>query len=332
MKQTLNYLFEHKTLSYNEAREILTGIAGGKYNEYQITAFLAVYIMRNITIDEFMGFRDALLDLCVKTDLSDYDPIDLCGTGGDGKDTFNISTLASFVTAGAGVKVAKHGNNGVSSACGSSNVMAHFGYKFTNDADLLRKQMDVAGICFLHAPLFHPAMKTVAPIRRNLGVKTFFNMLGPIVNPSFPKKQIAGVFNLSVARLYKYLYEKTDKQFIILHSLDGYDEVSLTGDFKYFSNTTELTLSPKDLGLKTYRAEQLYGGNSVAEAAAIFINILENKSTEAQRDAVIANAAIAIKCAKPDTSLIDSVAIARESLISGNALSAFRKLIDPRNQ
>ena len=332
MKQTLNYLFEHKTLSYNEAREILTGIADGKYNEYQITAFLAVYIMRNITIDEFMGFRDALLDLCVKTDLSDYDPIDLCGTGGDGKDTFNISTLASFVTAGAGVKVAKHGNNGVSSACGSSNVMAHFGYKFTNDADLLRKQMDVAGICFLHAPLFHPAMKTVAPIRRNLGVKTFFNMLGPIVNPSFPKKQIAGVFNLSVARLYKYLYEKTDKQFIILHSLDGYDEVSLTGDFKYFSNTTELTLSPKDLGLKTYRAEQLYGGNSVAEAAAIFINILENKSTEAQRDAVIANAAIAIKCAKPDTSLIDSVAIARESLISGNALSTFKKLIDPRNQ
>ena len=247
MKKILNYLFEHKYLTQQDAKEVLVNIANGKYNESEIAAFMTVYIMRNITIDELKGFREALLDLCVKIDLSDYNTIDLCGTGGDEKNTFNISTLASFIVAGAGYKVAKHGNYSVSSSCGSSNVLEYYGYKFTNNESTLRKSIEEAGICFLHAPLFHPAMKNVAPVRKMLRVKTFFNILGPMVNPSFPKRQIIGVFNLELARLYAYLYQQLDKDFLIIHSLDGYDEISLTSDFKVFSKDTEQILSPEHL-------------------------------------------------------------------------------------
>ena len=232
MKDILNRLINHETISKEEARNVLVNISAGKYNHSQIAAFLTVYMMRSITLEELEGFRDALLEMCLSTDLAQYDPIDLCGTGGDGKDTFNISTLACFVTAGAGVKVAKHGNYGVSSGCGSSNVMEHLGIKFSNEQDFLKRSMDEAGICFLHAALFHPAMKNVAPIRKELGVKTFFNMLGPMVNPAFPKNQVVGVFSLELARMYAYLYQKTDKNFTILHALDGYDEISLTGNTK----------------------------------------------------------------------------------------------------
>ena len=255
MKKILTHLFDHKHLSKGEAKEILKDIASGKYNPAQIASFLTVFIMRGIRLEELEGFRDAMLDLCIPMDLSAYDPIDLCGTGGDGKDTFNISTLASFVTAGTGVKVAKHGNYGVSSVSGSSNVIEYFGYKFTNDKEEIERKIDKAGVCFLHAPLFHPAMKEVAPIRRQLGVKTFFNMLGPMVNPSFPKRQLVGVFSLELARLYGYLYQKSDKQFAIVHSLDGYDEISLTGRFKMITQATEELCGPNDLGLKQLTQE-----------------------------------------------------------------------------
>ncbi len=248
MKEELEYLFEHKTLTKSKAKELLVNIAEGAYNASQLASFLTIYIMRSITVEELEGFRDALLELCLRIDLSDFDTIDLCGTGGDGKDTFNISTIASFVVAGAGIKVAKHGNYGVSSSCGSSNVIQHLGYKFTNDEEMLKRQIDSAGICFLHAPLFHPAMKNIAPIRKEMGVKTFFNMLGPMVNPSNPKNQLVGVFNLELARLYSYLYQTSDKRYVILHTLDGYDEISLTGDFKLISNDGEFLLSPEDLG------------------------------------------------------------------------------------
>jgi len=225
MKEVLNRLIQHQTLSSSEAREILINIANGSYNTSQIASFLTVYMMRSVSVEELEGFRNALLELCLNVDLSAYNPIDLCGTGGDGKDTFNISTLASFVTAGAGVKVTKHGNYGVSSSCGSSNVLEFLGIKFSNDKDYLERAIDQVGICILHAPLFHPAMKNVAPIRRELGVKTFFNMLGPMVNPAFPPNQLVGVFNLELARLYSYLYQKTDKNYTIVHALDGYDEI-----------------------------------------------------------------------------------------------------------
>src|SRR6478752_3860176 len=250
-----------------------------------MASFLTVYMMRSITVEELEGFRDAMLDLCVATDLSQYNPIDLCGTGGDGKDTFNISTISSFVVAGAGVHVSKHGNYGVSSLTGSSNIMEHFGYKFTNDKSILEKQIAEAGICIMHAPLFHPAMKNIAPIRKELGVKTFFNMLGPMVNPAFPTRQLVGVFSLELARQYGYLYQNTNKDFVILHSLDGYDEVSLTGAFKYFYNGGEKVLEPKDLQLPHLVYEDIRGGTTVEESAKVFMRILEGQGTPAQQAA-----------------------------------------------
>lgn len=325
MKETLNRLINHEILEKEDAKQILVNIAKGQYNTSQIAAFLTVYMMRSITIEELEGFRDALLELCLAVDLSDYNPIDLCGTGGDGKDTFNISTLASFVTAGAGIKVTKHGNYGVSSKCGSSNVMEFLGIKFSNEADFLKKSIDEAGICVLHAPLFHPAMKNVAPIRRELAVKTFFNMLGPMVNPAFPKNQMVGVFNLELARMYGYLYQNTDKNFTVLHALDGYDEISLTGPTKTISNGSEGILQPRDFGLESVNANAIAGGEDVAESAQIFMNILQGKGAEAQNNVVCANAGIAIATVE-GLAPKDGFEKAKDSLLNGKALKALRKL------
>jgi anthranilate phosphoribosyltransferase len=328
MKEILNDLFEYKTLSRDKAKEILMALARGAYNQSQVASFLTVYLMRSITVEELSGFRDAMLDLCLQVPLQDYDAIDLCGTGGDGKDTFNISTLSSFVVAGAGQSVAKHGNNGVSSVCGSSNVLAHFGYKFSNDLAFIHRSMEEANICFLHAPLFHPAMKNVAPIRQELGVKTFFNMLGPMVNPAFPKKQMVGVFSNELARLYGYLYQQTDKDFVILHSLDGYDEVSLTGAFKMISNQGEQILEPEDLGLKRLNQEEIKGGETIEDSAKIFLDILQGNGSEAQNQVVLANAGLALYCADKVAGLDVAIARAKESLESGKALNTFKKLIE----
>jgi len=283
-------------------------------------------MMRSITLDELQGFRDALLELCIPIDLSAFNTIDLCGTGGDGKDTFNISTLASFVTAGAGVKVTKHGNYGVSSACGSSNVMESLGITFSNDEDFLKRAIDTTGICVLHAPLFHPAMKNVAPIRKELGVKTFFNMLGPMVNPSFPKNQMVGVFNLELQRLYSYLYQQSDKNYSIVHALDGYDEISLTGETKIITNHSETMLSPKDLGIETINQSDIFGGETVKSSAKIFKTIIDGNGTEAQNNVVCANAGLAIATVKQiDHS--SGFEIAKESLLSGKAKKSLNALI-----
>ncbi|WP_420601248.1 anthranilate phosphoribosyltransferase [Flagellimonas sp.] len=325
MKETLNRLINHEILSKSDAKQILVNIAKGDYNTSQIAAFLTVYMMRSITIEELEGFRDALLELCLAVDLAEFNPIDLCGTGGDGKDTFNISTLASFVTAGAGVKVTKHGNYGVSSKCGSSNVMEFLGIKFSNEADFLKKSIDEAGICVLHAPLFHPAMKNVAPIRRELAVKTFFNMLGPMVNPAFPKNQMVGVFNLELARMYGYLYQNTDKNFTVLHALDGYDEISLTGDTKTISNNSEGILSPVDFGVKRITQAEITGGDDIAQSAQIFMDILHGKGTEAQNNVVCANAGVAIATAN-NIAPKEGFDKAKESLLGGKGLEALKKL------
>ena len=325
MKETLNKLINHEILSKEDAKRILVNIAKGDYNTSQIAAFLTVYMMRSITIEELEGFRDALLDLCLAVDLSAYNSIDLCGTGGDGKDTFNISTLASFVTAGAGVKVTKHGNYGVSSKCGSSNVMEFLGIKFSNNAGFLEKCIDEAGICVLHAPLFHPAMKNVAPIRKDLAVKTFFNMLGPMVNPAFPKNQMVGVFNLELARMYGYLYQKTDKNFTVLHALDGYDEISLTGNTKTISNHTETMLKPSDFGVPEIKQTDIVGGDGIESSAQIFMNVLQGKGTEAQNNVVCANASIAIATVNNLTP-IQGFEKAKESLLSGKGLNALKKI------
>ena len=325
MKQLLNRLINHESISSKEAKTVLVNISNGLYNQSQIASFLTVFMMRSITLEELRGFRDALLELCVPIDLAEFNAIDLCGTGGDGKDTFNISTLSSFVTAGAGVKVSKHGNYGVSSACGSSNVMEYLGIKFSNDEAFLKKSIDKAGICVLHAPLFHPAMKNVAPIRRELGVKTFFNMLGPMVNPSFPKNQMVGVFNLELQRLYGYLYQQTDKNYSIVHALDGYDEISLTGKAKVISNTSESMFSPEDLGVSQIEQASIFGGNTVEDAAKIFINVIKGEGTEPQINVVCANAGLAIATSKQ----IDhkkGFELAKESLLSGKGLKALQTL------
>ncbi len=332
MREILNQLIEYKTLDKKMSKEVLKNLAQGKYNQSQVSAFLTVFMMRSITVDELEGFRDAMLDLCLPVEIEEYNAIDLCGTGGDGKDTFNISTLASFIVAGASQSVAKHGNNGVSSVCGSSNLLAHFGYEFTNDINELRRNLDEANICFLHAPLFHPAMKNVAPIRKELGVKTFFNMLGPMVNPSFPKKQLVGVFNLELARLYGYLYQQTDKQFTVLHSLDGYDEVSLTGDFKMISNSGEELIAPSDIGFKAVKSDAIYGGETVEDSAKIFEAVLMGNGTEAQNNVVTANAGMALYCADQSNGKENAIARAKESLESGKALAAFKALINKKTK
>ncbi len=326
MKQILNRLINQESISSKEAKQVLVNISEGQYNQTQIASFLTIYMMRSITLAELQGFRDALLELCIPVDLSDFNAIDLCGTGGDGKDTFNISTLSSFITAGAGVKVAKHGNYGVSSASGSSNVMEALGVKFTNDVDQLKRSIDTAGICVMHAPLFHPAMKNVAPIRRELGVKTFFNMLGPMVNPAFPKNQIVGVFNLELQRIYGYLYQNTDKNYNIIHALDGYDEISLTGPTKIISNTTETILNPSDLNVKTNEQSELFGGSTIQAAAKTFKTIINGKGTEAQNNVVCANAGLAIATVN-GVSHQDGFQLAQKSLLNGKAKRSLEQLI-----
>lgn len=326
MKDVLNRLIQNQILSKEESKEVLTGLATGKFNASQIAAFLTVYLMRTIRVEELEGFRDAMLELCVRVDLEGYNAVDLCGTGGDGKNTFNISTISSFVAAGAGVNVAKHGNYGVSSVSGSSNVLEFLGCKFSGEASQMKRSIEESGICFMHAPLFHPAMKNVAPIRKELGVKTFFNMLGPMVNPAFPPNQLVGVFSLELARLYGYLYQNSDKRFAIVHSLEGYDEISLTSDFKIISNKTEALVSPADLGLDTLQKESLYGGETIEDSAKIFKAVLSNSGTNAQANAVIANAGLAISTAK-NISMINGIAEAEASLTSGNANQTFKKFI-----
>lgn len=325
MKKLLNRLINYETISKEEAKKALVNISKGQYNQSQIASFLTVYMMRSITTEELEGFKDALLELCVAVNFSDYNTIDLCGTGGDGKNTFNISTLASFVTAGAGVYVTKHGNYGVSSISGSSNVMEFLGIKFSNDKGFLERCLNEAGICILHAPLFHPAMKNVGPIRKELGVKTFFNMLGPMVNPAFPRNQLVGVFNLELLRLYGYLYQNTDKNYTILHALDGYDEISLTGNTKVISNNYDGVLSPADLNVEQISQEAIFGGNTIETSAKIFMDIILGNGTQAQQNVVCANAGMAIATVKKITPQ-KGFELAKESLVSGKALLVLQKL------
>lgn len=327
MKTVLSDLINHQALSRESARNVLMELTSGKYNPSQMTSFMTVYMMRPITVGELQGFRDAMLELCIPVKFEQH-VMDVCGTGGDGKNTFNISTLSSFVVAAAGQPVAKHGNYGVSSACGSSNVLEYFGYQFTNNIDELKRSLDRSNICFMHAPLFHPAMKSVAPIRKELGVKTFFNMLGPMVNPAFPTKQLVGVFSLELARQYGYLYQNSDKDFVILHGLDGYDEISLTGGFKYFYNGGEQLAEPSDLGMKKVKYEDIRGGVTVEESAKVFMDVLEGKGTQEQNSVVTANAGMALFCANQQAGIMNAMNRAKESLESGKALTAFKKLLN----
>ena len=328
MKQILNRLFEHQYLNRCEAKEILTTMSAGGYNKSEIAAFISVFLMRSISVDEFLGFTDALLDLRANVDaLAAYNPVDIVGTGGDNKNTFNISTLACFVTAGAGYKVAKHGNYGATSVSGASNVMEQHGVKFTQDVNKLEESLEKTNIAYMHAPLFNNALKIVAPVRKALGVRTFFNMLGPVVNPIKPKRTVLGVFNLKMARLYSYMYQQTDVDYSIVHGLDGYDEISLTGDFKIINKHEEKIYSPEQIGLERCTEAELDGGTTPQEAAKIFDNIINNTATKAQKNAVIANAATGIQTINSDKTIEDCIAEARESLESGRTKETFLKFL-----
>jgi anthranilate phosphoribosyltransferase len=327
MKKILQRLFEHKNLLRAEAKEIMLNIAKGQYNESELAAFITVFLMRSITIEELQGFRDGLLELAVPVDLNGEQVMDIVGTGGDGKNTFNISTLSCFIVAGAGKKVAKHGNYGASSISGASNVMEHLGYRFKNDNDQLKRELEASNFCFLHAPFFHPALKAVASIRKNLGFRTFFNMLGPLVNPALPQYQLIGVYNLEMARIYNYLLQRSGKPFTIIHSLDGYDEISLTNDTKVITDKGEKVISAEQLGKRAVSPMDIHGGNSVEEAAKIFVNILKGKGTWAQNAVVLANAATALQSCSDFISYDEAFYTAVESLESGKANQQFQTLM-----
>ena len=327
MKKLLEYLFEYNKLDYNQAKKILIDINSNKYSFSEIASFLTVFKMRNPTIEEMEGFRDALLELCIKIDFDDFNTIDLCGTGGDGKDTFNISTISSFIVAGSGFKVTKHGNYGVSSNCGSSNVLESLGVKFSNNESFLKKCLDKTNICYLHAPLFHPSMKNVAPVRRELGFKTFFNLLGPLVNPSRPKNQMTGVYNLEIARLYNYIFKNTNKRFSIVYSLDGYDEISLTKSFKIITNQSETISDYSYFNLEKTHPKDILGGKSIEDSANIFKEILNGNGTKSQVNVVMANSSLAIHTLT-GKDINECVQIAKESLESGKAYNSLKKLTE----
>lgn len=328
MKTLLYKMFEHKSLSHDEARDVLLNIADGKYNDSQLSAFMTVYLMRSITIDELTGFRDAILERRLPVDFGDVKTIDIVGTGGDGKNTFNISTASCFVVAGTGRKVVKHGNYGASSVSGASNVLEQHGVKFTSDIDKLQASLDKSGVCYLHAPFFSPALKSVSGVRKALAVRTFFNMLGPLVNPMLPKYQLLGVYNLKLMRLYEYIAQREGVSCTIVHSLDGYDEISLTSQFKVSSPEGDSLYSPEDFGWECYSQESLYGGDTVAEASAIFDNVLCGKGTPAQQNCVIANSAFAIHTLEPEVSIPEAIRQASESIADGSALDAFRRFVE----
>lgn len=327
MKKILQTLFEHKTLSREEAREVLYCIGKGLYNEHEICAFMTVYLMRTVTIDELCGFRDALLDLCIPLHF-DCETLDIVGTGGDGKNTFNISTLASFIVAGAGHQVTKHGNYGVSSVSGSSNVMETFGYRFKNDQSSLARELEATNICFLHAPYFHPALKIVAPVRKNLGMRTFFNMLGPLVNPATPSTSVIGTYNLELARIYGYLLQESRGNYTIIHSQDGYDEISLTADTKLVTRDGDRIMTPQQLGKRSVDPADIYGGSTVKDTAKLFLKILKGEGSWAQTAVVTANAAIALDSTGKCKDYEEAFATALESLESGSAYQSFQNLIN----
>ncbi|MBK7872823.1 MAG: anthranilate phosphoribosyltransferase [Saprospiraceae bacterium] len=328
MKEILQKLYEHHKLTREEAKGTLTEIAQGAFPAVQLASFITVFQMRGIGLAELEGFRDALLELCVPLDVRGQETVDIVGTGGDHKDTFNISTLAAVVVAGAGYKVTKHGNYGASSAVGSSNVLQTLGYQFTNDGDTLRRQLDEANLCFLHAPLFHPALKEVAAVRRELGIRTFFNMLGPLVNPVQPTHQLYGTSSLELSRMYQYIMQQSGRRFAIVYALDGYDEISLTGRFKVQTNEGELVLEPEDLKQPRLSQADLYCGGTAEDAAKIFMNVLQNEATPAQKAVVTVNAGLAIKTMQPERTFFECVEEARESIESGKALNNFRKIVN----
>ncbi|MCO6429319.1 MAG: anthranilate phosphoribosyltransferase [Deltaproteobacteria bacterium] len=331
MRDLLERLFAHQTLSREEAREALANLFQGSLSAAQAAAFLAVFRMRPLAVAELVGFRDAMMERAVRVDLGDIGAIDLCGTGGDGKSSFNISTLAALVVAACGVPVAKHGNYAVSSSCGSSNVLEKLGVRFTADPAAIKRQLQECGICFMHAPLFHPSMKAIAPVRKELGVKTFFNLLGPLANPASPRVQLCGVYNLEIMRLYSYAAPEIGKRLTIIHSLDGYDEISLTSAFKVLTPEGETVYQPEQLEFARLGEDELKSGPDIEGSARIFTDVLQGRGTAAQNSVVTANAAFALHAARFANSGTAELSLCieecKEALVSGRTAALFAKFL-----
>ena len=328
MKKYLNQLIEGETLSREQTHDILLGITRQEYNDCQIAALLMALQTRGVTVDELLGFRDGLLETGKRVDLDGYNTLDIVGTGGDGKNTFNISTCSAFVIAGAGYKVTKHGNGASTSVSGASNVLEAHGVKFSADPDVLRRSLDEAGICYLHAPLFAYGMKFVGPVRKALGVPTCFNLLGPLVNPCRPKNSLHGTATQAQQRLYVRAHQKIGDNYGVVTSYDGYDEISLTSGFKLVTPHFEKVFTPKDLGLNYVEPKDIFGGASADEARGIFDAVLEGRASEAQKSVVLANAACGISVIDRNLSVEESIALCRESLDSGKALAAFKRFVE----
>ncbi len=328
MKHVLSRLLTGETLTREETRSLMINITREQYNDIQIAALLTAIQMRGATVDELLGFRDGLLETGLYIDLSDFNTLDIVGTGGDQKNTFNISTCSAFVIAGAGYKVSKHGNGASTSVSGASNVLQAHGVRFTADADTLRRSLDEAGICYFHAPLFAYGMKFVGPARKALGVPTCFNLLGPLVNPCHPRNSLHGTANQSQLRLYTSIHQRIGDNFGVVTSYDGYDEISLTSGFKFITNHFEKVFTPKDLGMNYVEPSDIYGGDTIDEAKRIFDSVLEGTSTEAQKSVILANAACGISVLDRNLSIDESIALARESLDSGRALASFKKFLE----
>lgn len=328
MKEILLRFFAHEELSSSEACSLMLGVTNGDYNDAQLASLLTVFQMRGVTVPELVGFRRALLSTRVPVDLSDYAPIDIVGTGGDGKNTFNISTCACFVVAAAGYTVAKHGNYGATSVSGASNVMEQHGVRFTADEARLRRSVEGCGVAYLHAPLFNPAMKHVASVRRSLQVRTLFNLLGPLINPCCPPYQLLGVADLAQMRLYTLTLQELGVGFAVVNNLDGYDEISLTDEFKVMTNRYETIYRPSDLGFALTPQEALSGGATPEEAAHIFDAVLQGRATQAQTDCVLINASFAIQARHPQRPIDECVAVAHEALASGKAWKTFCRFVE----
>lgn len=328
MKKYLLKLIDGATLSREDTHDIMLNLTKEKYNEAQIAALLMALQVRGVTVDELLGFRDGLLETGKYVDFSEYNTLDIVGTGGDGKNTFNISTCSAFVIAGAGYKVTKHGNAGSTSVSGASNVLLGHGVKFTDDVDKLKRSLDEAGICYFHAPLFAYGMKFVGPTRKALQVSTCFNLLGPLVNPCHPKNSLHGAADQAQQRLYSNVHQQIGDHFGVITSFDGYDEISLTGGFKICTNLFEKVYTPKDLGLDYVQPEEIYGGATAEDAKKIFDSVLEGTSTKGQKNVIIANAACGIGIMNPNLSIEETISLARESLDSGKAIATFKKFVE----
>ena len=328
MKKILLKLLDYQYLDRDESRGLLTGIASGAVSDAQVASIITIFLMRSISVDEILGFREALLEMKVQVDFSEYKAIDIVGTGGDGKNTFNISTTASFVVAGAGYPVVKHGNYGATSISGSSNAMEAQGIKFTTDINKLKRSIEQTNIAYLHAPIFSPALKAVAHIRKSLGVRTFFNVLGPLINPSEPEYQLLGVYDLSMLRLYSYIYQANQKRFCIVHSLDGYDEISLTSQFKVANNNGEQIFTPEDIGFERASQHDIIGGDTLEESVSIFNKVINCTATQKQMDVVIANAAFAIQVIEDKKSIEECISIAKDSLYGKKAEATLKRFIE----